>query len=68
MGSTDYGYVGFECDITRHLKADGDNVILVRAGTALAILRSSRQPGTVTLNAQTATQRLKASASWTTVQ
>ena len=46
----------------------GQQHIHLHQGTALAILRSSRQPGTVTLNAQTATQQLKASASWTTVQ
>ena len=46
----------------------GQQHIHLHQGTALAILRSSRQPGAVTLNAQTATQQLKASASWTTVQ
>ena len=32
IGGTDYGYVGFEIDITQKLKA-GDNVLVVRADT-----------------------------------
>ncbi|MBQ9201067.1 MAG: DUF4982 domain-containing protein [Bacteroidales bacterium] len=33
IGGTDYGYLGFEIDITRQLLYDGDNVLLVRADT-----------------------------------
>ena len=32
IGGTDYGYVGFQMDITNHLK-DGDNVLTVKAST-----------------------------------
>ena len=32
MGKTDYGYLGFECDVTAQLKA-GENTILVKADT-----------------------------------
>ena len=32
IGSTDYGYLGFECDITDKLKA-GDNILRVKADT-----------------------------------
>lgn len=34
VGGTDYGYLGFETDISRHLRYDGsDNIIAVRADT-----------------------------------
>lgn len=33
IGGTDYGYLGFEADITKLLKYDGDNVFAVRAST-----------------------------------
>lgn len=33
VGGTDYGYLGFETDVTNLLKRDGDNVIAVRAST-----------------------------------
>lgn len=33
VGSTDYGYIGFEADITKHLKYDADNVVAVYAST-----------------------------------
>lgn len=33
IGGTDYGYLGFEADISQLLKFDGDNVIAVRAST-----------------------------------
>ena len=33
VGSTDYGYLGFETDISKHLNYDGDNVLAVRAST-----------------------------------
>jgi len=33
IGGTDYGYVGFESDITKLIKYDGDNIIAVRAST-----------------------------------
>jgi beta-galactosidase len=33
VGSTDYGYLGFESDISKHLNYDGDNVLAVRAST-----------------------------------
>jgi len=33
IGGTDYGYLGFESDISRWLKYDGDNVLAVRAST-----------------------------------
>lgn len=33
IGGTDYGYLGFEADITRHLKRNADNIIAVRAST-----------------------------------
>lgn len=31
IGSTEYGYLGFEADITRLIKYDGDNVVVVYA-------------------------------------
>jgi beta-galactosidase len=33
VGGTDYGYLGFETDISRHLNYTSDNVIAVRAST-----------------------------------
>lgn len=33
VGSTDYGYLGFETDISKYLNYDGDNVLAVRAST-----------------------------------
>ncbi len=33
IGGTDYGYLGFEADITKLLKYDGENVVAVRAST-----------------------------------
>lgn len=33
VGKTDYGYLGFECDITEHIKFDAPNVIAVKANT-----------------------------------
>lgn len=33
VGGTDYGYLGFECDITPLIDFEGDNVIAVRADT-----------------------------------
>lgn len=33
LGGTDYGYLGFEIDITPYLSEEGDNVIAVRADT-----------------------------------
>lgn len=33
VGSTDYGYLGFESDITKVLKYDTENVVAVRAST-----------------------------------
>lgn len=33
VGSTDYGYLGFESDITKQLKYDAENIIAVRAST-----------------------------------
>ena len=33
IGSTDYGYVGFECDITDKLKGDGEHILRVKADT-----------------------------------
>lgn len=33
IGGTDYGYLGFEVNITQLLKYDGDNVVAVRAST-----------------------------------
>ncbi len=33
VASTDYGYVGLEADITKHLRFDGDNVVAVYAST-----------------------------------
>ena len=65
VGKTDYGYVGFEIDITKKIKA-GQQHIHLHQGTALAILRSSSLPGRVTITATA--QKLKASASWTTQQ
>lgn len=34
IGSTDYGYVGFEIDVTQKLRFDKENIIAVRAHTA----------------------------------
>lgn len=34
IGGTDYGYVGFEIDVTRKLSFDRENIIAVRAHTA----------------------------------
>ena len=34
IGGTDYGYVGFEIDVTRKLRFDSENIIAVRAHTA----------------------------------
>ncbi len=36
VGSTDYGYLGFDADITRHLRWDADNVVAVKADTRAA--------------------------------
>ncbi len=33
VGGTDYGYVGFESDITGHLRYDAPNIVAVRADT-----------------------------------
>jgi beta-galactosidase len=33
IGGTDYGYLGFESDITKKLRFEGDNVMAVRAST-----------------------------------
>ena len=33
IGGTDYGYLGFESDITKKLRFDGENVMAVRAST-----------------------------------
>ncbi|AHF15124.1 glycoside hydrolase family 2 TIM barrel-domain containing protein [Niabella soli] len=33
IGGTDYGYLGFETDISKLLRYDGDNVVAVRAST-----------------------------------
>ena len=33
IGKTDYGYLGFESDVTKLLKWDGENVLAVRADT-----------------------------------
>lgn len=33
VGSTDYGYLGFESDITKLLSYDADNIVAVRAST-----------------------------------
>ena len=33
VGGTDYGYVGFECDITKHLRWGEENVVAVKANT-----------------------------------
>ena len=33
IGQTDYGYVGFECDITKRLLPEQDNVLRVKAST-----------------------------------
>ncbi|MDR0939423.1 MAG: DUF4982 domain-containing protein [Mediterranea sp.] len=33
IGGTDYGYLGFEADVSRLLRYDGDNVLAVRANT-----------------------------------
>lgn len=33
VGSTDYGYLGFESDITKQLKYDAENIVAVRAST-----------------------------------
>ena len=33
IGRTDYGYLGFETDITRYLRYDRENVIVVKANT-----------------------------------
>ena len=33
VASTDYGYIGFEADISRHLRYDADNVVAVWAST-----------------------------------
>lgn len=33
VGSTDYGYLGFEADITKQLKYDEENIVAVRAST-----------------------------------
>ena len=33
VGRTDYGYLGFEADVTKLLKRDADNVVAVRAST-----------------------------------
>ncbi|MDR1010357.1 MAG: DUF4982 domain-containing protein [Opitutaceae bacterium] len=33
VGGTDYGYLGFETDVTKHIKYDGENIIAVRADT-----------------------------------
>ena len=36
IGGTDYGYLGFEADVTRLLRWDGPNVVAVRADTRSA--------------------------------
>lgn len=33
IGGTDYGYLGFETDVTKHINYNGSNVIAVRAST-----------------------------------
>lgn len=33
IGGTDYGYVGFEIDITNHLRYDADNILVVKTST-----------------------------------
>ncbi len=33
IGSTEYGYVGFDCNITKLLNFESDNVVVVRAST-----------------------------------
>lgn len=33
VGSTDYGYLGFEADITKQLRYDAENIVAVRAST-----------------------------------
>ncbi|MBN2396230.1 MAG: glycoside hydrolase family 2 protein, partial [Candidatus Atribacteria bacterium] len=33
IGETHYGYLGFEADITNHLKYDAENIVAVRAST-----------------------------------
>lgn len=33
VGSTDYGYLGFETDITKQLRYDAENIVAVRAST-----------------------------------
>lgn len=35
IGATDYGYLGFECDITDLLKFDEENIIIVKADTGM---------------------------------
>lgn len=42
IGGTDYGYLGFEADITPLLNTDGENVVAVRASTEYTSLRGSR--------------------------
>lgn len=42
VGGTDYGYLGFETDITPLLNTDGENVVAVRASTEHTTLRGSR--------------------------
>ena len=34
IGGTDYGYIGFEIDVTRRMRFDGENIIAVYAHTA----------------------------------
>lgn len=34
VGGTDYGYIGFETDITKLLRYDADNVVAVSASPA----------------------------------
>lgn len=36
VGGSDYGYLGFEADITPYLKFDGENTVVVRADTGNA--------------------------------
>ncbi|WP_334319555.1 glycoside hydrolase family 2 TIM barrel-domain containing protein [Termitidicoccus mucosus] len=35
VGGTDYGYLGFEADITKYINYEGENVIAVRADTGM---------------------------------
>lgn len=35
VGSTEYGYCGFECDVTKHLNWDGTNVLAVYTNTGV---------------------------------